>query len=101
MELPALFKPEHSHSQALVLFESYLCYRTLLDVLSLRNSRWEHLVKRKQNKLLILHCDNNNINCIGAPTSCFEVHMYKNYKPMRINTSFNIPLSPFLCFWVL
>ena len=42
-----LFKSEHSESQALVLFENYLCYRALLDVLSLRVSRWEHLVKRK------------------------------------------------------
>lgn len=42
-----LFKAEHSDNQALVLFENYLCYRALLDVLSMRASRWEHLVKRK------------------------------------------------------
>ena len=41
----SLFKAGHSDSQALVLFESYICYRALLDVLSLRTSRWELLVK--------------------------------------------------------
>ena len=39
-----LFKVRHSDDQALLLFEDYLCYRALLDVLSLRTSRWEHLV---------------------------------------------------------
>ena len=42
-----LFKAKHSDKQALMLFENYLCYRALLDVLSLRVSRWENLVKRK------------------------------------------------------
>ena len=42
-----LFKSEHSESRALMLFENYLCCRALLDVLSLRVSHWEHLVKRK------------------------------------------------------
>ena len=40
-----LFKVRHSDNQALLLFEDYLCYRALQDVLSLRASRWERLVK--------------------------------------------------------
>ena len=40
-----LFKVRHSDDQALLLFEDYLCYRALQDVLSLRTSRWEHLVQ--------------------------------------------------------
>ena len=39
-----LFKVKHSDNQALLLFVDYLCYRALQDVLSLRTSRWEHLV---------------------------------------------------------
>ncbi|XP_065884313.1 telomeric repeat-binding factor 2-like isoform X2 [Dysidea avara] len=40
-----LFTVRHPENQALLLFENYLCYRALLDVLSLRSSRWEELVK--------------------------------------------------------
>ena len=40
-----LFKIKHSDNQGLLLFEDYLCYRALQDVLSLRESRWEKLVQ--------------------------------------------------------
>lgn len=40
-----LFKVKHSDNEAVILFQSYLCYRALQDVLSLRTSRWEYLVQ--------------------------------------------------------
>ena len=41
---------KHLDEQALLLFEGYLCYRALQDVLSLRTSHWEHLVECESSK---------------------------------------------------
>ena len=49
----ALFEVKHNDDQALMLFEDYLCYRSLQDVLSLRTSRWEQLVQSKKNSFVI------------------------------------------------